>query len=144
MAEAIAAFSLASNILQFVDFGARVASNFWTLYKSNRKEANNIPNFVVINADLERVLSDLQLPCDDGSEGDIGLVELAKECQSVAEALKAILESLVKTRAGNMGKREAMVAAFKLVWREDEIRSLQERLNQFKHQLIVHLLASMR
>lgn len=144
MAEGVAAFSLAANILQFIDFGARVVSNFWSFYKSNRKEANNVPDFSAINADLQRVLSDLQLPYDDGSGGDIGLVELAKDCRCVAEELKTVLQSLFKARVGNTGKRDALMAAFKLAWREDEIRSLQEQLNQFKHQLVIHLLASMR
>jgi len=144
MAEAVAAFSLAANVLQFIDFGSRVMSNFWAFYKSSRHGTNEVPDLQGINNDLQQVLESLQVPTDDITQSDIGLLQLAQDCQNVALELETLLQSLFKAEAGNIGKREALKAAFKLVWKEDQVRYLQERLDQFRNQLIVHLLASLR
>jgi hypothetical protein len=143
MAEAVAAFNLAAGVLQFIDFGSRVMSNFWTFYKSNRHGTKE-PDLQVINNDLRRVLENLQVPADDTAQSDVGLLQLAQDCQKVALDLETLLQSLFKAEAGNSGKREALKAAFRLVWKDDQVRYLQERLDQFRHQLIVHLLASIR
>ena len=71
----------------------------------------------------------------------IGLQQLAVECHGVAMDLLKLLTSL---HAGNHSKREATKAAFKTMWREEKILSLQKRLDQCRAQMIIHLLASLR
>ena len=144
MSEALAAFSVAANVLQFVDFGTRTISTFWSFYRSNRKGPKRAPDIVSISADLQRVLDKFQLPPGDGPDEDAGLVQLARECQDVALEMQNLLNSLFNAEAKSMGKREALLAAFKMICKEEELRSLQERLNQFRHQLVVSLLASLR
>jgi hypothetical protein len=143
MAEAIAAFSLAANVLQFVDFGSRLVGTLWSYYKSNRKGTRQGPDLLSISADLQHILQGFQLP-DNGTYEDVGLVQLARECEAVAEEMQDLLQSVFHHEAGSMGKREALLVAFKMMLKEDDLRSLQDRLNQFRHQLVVHLLASLR
>jgi|ERR1700722_18828219 hypothetical protein len=143
MAEAVAAFSLAANVIQFIDFTAKVASNFWRFYKIGGNGASEIPDIRTITADLNTVLLRVQLSAgNDDSES--ALRQLARECRNVATGLQKVLESLAKVRADKPTKQEALKAAFKLVWKEKEIKAFQTRLDQFRAQLTVHLLASLR
>ncbi|KAH0559273.1 hypothetical protein GP486_004211 [Trichoglossum hirsutum] len=145
MAEAIAAFSLAANIVQFIDFGSNFASNVCKIYWSGRDGAGEIPDLRKITDDLQEVLKGLQLPA--GNDGEIpgserGIRQLAEQCQHVATEL---LNSLNKVSLPDKArKRDALKAAFKIIWKEEEIKSLQVRLEGFRHQLTLHLLASLR
>lgn len=143
MAEAIAAFSLAANVLQFIDIGSRMVGTLWSYYKSNRKGSKQAPDLLRISTDLQHVLQGFQVPAT-GAHEDVGLAQLARDCQAVAEEMQNLLQSVFHHEAGSMGKREALLAALKMVWKEDDLQSLQDRLNQFRHQLVVHLLASLR
>jgi hypothetical protein len=37
-----------------------------------------------------------------------------------------------------------LTAAFKLAWKEDEIQSLKTKVDEFRSQLILHILTSLR
>lgn len=144
MAEAVAVLSAAANVLQFIDFVSGVVSGFRSFYRSGRQGTKGIPDLITINSDLRQVLKTLQAPTDDTNPGDASLIRLVQECQDVARKLEVVLGSLLRAEAGTVGKREALKAAFMLVWKEDEIRQLQGQLDHFRHQLVVHLLASLR
>lgn len=143
MAEAVAAFSLAANVIQFIDFGARVASNFWRFYKFRENRASEIPDIRTITADLDMVLVRVQ-PVVETDDSESGLRQLVNECQDVAAGLQKVLRSLAKVRTDKSTKRDALKAAFKVVWKEEEIKAFQTRLDQFRAQLTVHLLSSLR
>ena len=148
MAEAVAAFGLASSVLQFIDFGSKLTSSFWRLYTSSRngvEEASCAPNLQTMTSDLQNILNELVDPeSGDRSHDDSELCKLAKDCQAQAVELQNLLSSLSMAGSGKFGKREALKAAFKVVWKEDEIKSLETRLDQFRQQLILHLLSSLR
>lgn len=94
-----------------------------------------------ITADLLDVLKGFDVPDSENNEVDSGLQQLVVECQNVATDLLKLLNSL---HVDNQSKREAIKAAFKLMWKEEEILSFQKRLDQCRAQLIVHLLAILR
>ena len=148
MAEAIAALSLASNILQVIDFGSKFASTAWKIYKAahhSLESLDEVKSLRVINDNLSDVLRDIRTQsggADPASGSNQGIVNLAKECATLAEEL---LQSLNKLGLGNTArKRDALRAAFKLTWKEKEIVTLQARLNDFRSQLTLGLLVSMR
>ena len=162
MAEAIAAFSLAANVVQFIDFGARVTGNFWSFYKAASNTDDDVPDVETINSDLQNVLKELGSSPTPASK--TGLAQLAQECQKAAAQLEKILQPMITAkkrheenekrqqekdkdfgkREKGFGKRAALKAAFKLAWKEDEIQSLKGRVDQFRSQLILHILASLR
>lgn len=148
MAEAIAAFGLAVNVIQFIDFGLKLTSSFWQLYKSSRdgvEEVSFAPHLQTMISDLQNILNGLADPeSGDRSHEESGLCKLAKDCQEQAVELKNLLNSLCSAGSGKFGKREALKAAFKVVWKEDEIKSFEARLGQFRQQLTLHLLSSLR
>jgi hypothetical protein len=184
MAEAIAAFSLAANVVQFIDFGSRVTSNFWSFYKAASNTDDSLPDVEIINYDLQNILKELQSSPTSASK--TGLAQLAQECQKAATQLEKILQPLItakkrheeneKRRKENegrrneidgrqeeqdkesckergkefwkieksTGKRASLTAAFKLAWKEDEIQSLKTKVDEFRSQLILHILTSLR
>jgi hypothetical protein len=148
MAEAIAAFGLAANVIQFIEFGSKLTSSFWQLYKSSRdgvEEVSFAPHLQTMTSDLQSIVDGLVDPeSGDRSDDESGLCKLAKGCQVQAVELQNLLSSLCVAGSGKYGKREALKAAFKAVWKENEIKSFETRLGQFRQQLSVHLLSSLR
>jgi hypothetical protein len=145
MAEAVAAFSLAANIVQFIDFGSRFTRNVWKIYKSSRDVSDEILDHCKITSDLQEVLKNLQQP--EGVDQQIptterGLRELAEQCAAVAVELQSFLKRFSVPE--NVSKRDALKVAFKRLWKEEEIKSLEGRLDAFRNQLTFHLLTSLR
>lgn len=102
MAEAIAALSLAANIVQFIDFGGKVLSCGFKLYKNGPGstvlgEANDTK---IITQSLQRLIEDLNQPLEQSdstnevielSQTEIDLRNLAAQCVDIAnELLNAI------------------------------------------------------
>lgn len=140
MAEAVAAFGVAANVIQFIDFGCKLMTRLWQFYKSSRDNYESLPDVQRLTALLD-MLKTVNIPKNEENELDDGLQQLVLECHNVATDLLKLLNTL---QNDNRRKREAMKAAFKLMWREDELLSLQKRLDQCKAQMIIHLLASLR
>lgn len=148
MAEAIAVLSLASNILQVIDFGSKFASTAWKIYRAahhSLEGLDDVASLRVISVNLGDVLRDIRAQsgnADPVSESNQGIVNLAKECATLVEEL---LQSLNKLGLENVArKRDALRAAVKLTWKGEEIGALQARLNDFRSQLTLGLLVSMR
>jgi hypothetical protein len=56
-----------------------------------------------------------------------------------------LLAILDKVKAADISrKRDALKVAFRLIYKEDKIKSLQDRLASFRSQLNLHLLLSIR
>lgn len=148
MAEAIAALSLASNILQVIDFGSNFVSTAWKIYDASQRSSerlDGIASLSVINTNLNDVLRDLRTQSsatDLANESNRGILNLSNECAAWLEKLVRALNELGLGDAGR--KRDALRAAFKLMWKREEINALQARLNEFRSQLTLSLLVSMR
>jgi hypothetical protein len=100
-----------------------------------------------ISNDLEAVLRQIQAdtPGSDpqnSASGRGGIFQLAEECAKVARQMLDSLENLGRPEKGR--KREALKAAFKLTWRSEDIKSLQRRLEEFRSELILNLVISLR
>jgi hypothetical protein len=148
MAEAIAAFGLASNILQVIDFGSKFVSIAWKIYRSSNAALDNAQDFV----DIQRITKDLQivLPIlqdpeyhnDVAANDQNGIAELASDCSKVTQKLLDSLYGLLSE--GRNRKWTSMKTAFKTLWMESEIVGLQNRLSEFRQQLTFHILVSLR
>jgi hypothetical protein len=115
MAEPVAAFGLAANVIQFIDIGSRIATNMWGFYRAKEATAGVIPDIDSVNRDLQRVLTDLNDKSLTLGATDRSLVQLAKYCQSTADELNTKRKPLLKARLQARGKREAFKEALKLV-----------------------------
>lgn len=144
MAEAIAAFSLASNVLQFVDFGSKVAARFHDFYHSSR-HGEIIPDVGSHLVLIQNILANLATEDDDGRDAPSPFRLLADQCSEIAKELLAIFKSLDGTKSNTAeSKASALRMAFKLIWKDDDITKLGLRLNHLRSQLILQLVSESR
>lgn len=139
--EPIVAFSLAGTILQFVDSGTRFAALALKLYQKGSDDTDDHVHLLKISEDLDAVLPKLTPMRHDG-EGANSMIQLAADCRTTATRLLAILQKLKTTK--DTRRRDAIKAAFRLIYQKDEIKSLQDQLASFRNQLNLHLLLSLR
>lgn len=147
MGEAVAALSLAANILQLVHCGLRFVSAAWGIYRSGQGGVDSFSDLHTISNDLEAVLRQIQTDTPgsaprNSASGRGGIFQLAEECAKVARQMLDSLENVGLPEKGR--KREAVKAAFKLMWKSEEIKSLQRRLEEFRNELILNLVISLR
>lgn len=141
MMDPVVAFSLAGTILQFVDSGTKFVALAWRLHRPESDDANDHGDLLKITENLDAILPKLKSTESD-SDTEKSVSQLALDCGKTAARLLTILRK-VKT-AENARKRDALKAAFRLICKVDEIKSLQDRLSSFRNQLNLHLLLSLR
>ena len=139
--EPVIAFSLAGTILQFVDSGTRFAALALRLYQKGSDDADDHVHLLKITEDLNALLPKLKPRKNDG-DGAISMAQLAADCSKTATHLLAILRKLKITK--DTRRRDAIRAAFRLIYQKNEIMSLQDQLASFRSQLSLHLLLSLR
>ena len=139
--EAAAAFALAGTILQFVDSGARFVTLARSLYRQGADNTNDHFHLLMITESLSTVIPKLGASKVE-HEAEGGLGQLATDCSKTATRLLNILQTI--RNPGHSRKRDAVKTAFRLICKEDEIKSLQEQLTSFRDQLNLHLLLSLR
>ena len=139
--EAVAAFGLAGTVLQFLDSGARFVTLARSFYKQGADNTNDHLHLLMITESLTAIFPTLSnLKSDNGIEH--GLTQLATDCSKTAVRLLTILQGI--RDPGFSRKRDAIKTAFRLIYKEDEIKSLQEQLSSFRDQLNLLLLLSLR
>lgn len=131
--EALAAVSLAGNILQFVDFSGKVISSSKQLYRS-------ADGSLVENSDSEKITKDLKAlskVIQQSGSSDPVLGELCIGCIAISEQLLHALEKLqVK---GKHSRSQSLRKALKNLWGKQAVRSLEARISGYREQLILHL-----
>lgn len=144
MAEAVASLALASSILQVIDFGTKVVSTASKVYQASKRKEPSLNELEMIYKNLVSTLDTIET--DDTEmvdNGVLGMKSLAKGCSDLAKELldtwhKIGFDKEVKT------KHQALWVALKHVWKDEKIRSLQARLDEFRSQLTMCLLVSLR
>jgi hypothetical protein len=148
MADAVAALGLASNVLQVIDFGSKFLSIAWKIYRSGKSAVDSVDELAdlqKINSNLYGVLDKLQAPSsglNDVLSDHHGIIQLATECSRLVQKLLGFFRNLGLGENGR--KRDAIKAAFKIMWKEDDIQAVQDAINEFRQQLTLNLLVSLR
>ena len=171
MAEAILAFGVAANIVGFIDFTAKVIasgkSKYGALSDLNLiKNVNNDLRSTLRN--LEKSIQEQQVT--NPTENQRELLSLAGQCSLVATDLFTVLDSLEvqetkvyeswkvqedeptslwgswrKTKTQHLlVKWPNFRSALKAVWKEDEVKALEHRLDMFRQQLVLRILVTLR
>lgn len=135
--EAVAAFSLAANIVPFIDAASKLVSLLWSLYVSGKEGLEEYTALLKITQDLHNVLENLRT-----TESGDGMQQIVEECQKLGSELESTLRKL--NLSDKIRKRDALKAAVKLLWKEDEVKGIQTRLDAFRSQLTLHLITSLR
>ncbi|KAI4701438.1 hypothetical protein J4E81_003178 [Alternaria sp. BMP 2799] len=145
--EAIAGLSLAANILQVIDFTAKVLSTGNQIRQSGS---------TIQNSELERVVEDFTTlneritswarpnPASSGplAQDSQALEDLAAECTKIAQELIAKLESLRCSK--DAAKYKTILSALKASWNAKTIEDIKSRLQTMRDELQFRILVSIR
>ena len=143
MAESLLVFGVAANVIQFVDFGAKILSKRHQV-RSSRK--NHELDYVT--KDLQRLTKGLDSALEEEktrgnlSANDLALQNLAVQCRSVCNEL---LEATGKViHAGQPSTWASFRVALMSVWSERDIEDMKIRIDNFRQELILRSLVSLR
>ncbi|KAI1609205.1 hypothetical protein EDD37DRAFT_142805 [Exophiala viscosa] len=137
----ITAIGVAGNIIQFVEFGCRCASNFHTIWQEG-----TLPSFRELEADskcLEGLTIRLQTSppsktVQDAAAWETGILQANERCQDVAVQLRNVCD---KVNALNGRRFKALRQTIRTQIKEREIHALREQLEAVKTRLTLHLVA---
>lgn len=144
----LSAGSVAAIVLQVIDFGSRLVSKTVEISRS--------PSGLLIgNSDLEKITEDLKQVSERLQESlqtesssryltvdELAERKLGEECQAVASELLSVLQRL--NLAGKQNKWRSFRQVFLSVLKENRIAELEKRLDRFRQELVLRLLASLR
>lgn len=147
MAEAVAALSLAANVLQMLDYGRQFVTAAYKISESGQEGIEGFTSLQTLCKDLDVALRDLQTPTSSTSNtslpnGNREIADLANDCAKLTQRLLDTLRQVGLPGSGR--KRDAVKAAFRLLWNQDEIKALDAQLGEFRSQLTLRLLMSVR
>jgi ankyrin repeat protein len=156
MLDPINALSLASNVVQVVDFSIKLVSKGYNIYKS-------ADGALVENQDTEAVAIDLRMvnaklsqslyrarqtktsPFGDTDDADDQALErLSESCSEVAEELILRLRKLKIQPGGKNREWKSVRQALKTVWSKQELNDAAARLKLYRDQLNTRILVSLR
>lgn len=150
-AGAVAALSLAANIIQVTDFGFKFVRKAYNIWESGREGTNELAHLEKLAEDIRAVVNRLEV---DGQTPTTGvqdpiashnaIAQIAGECKTAVEEILDSVDSMSLSRNGLGRKRDAARATFKLIWNADKIQTLQGRLDGLKSQLTLSLVESLR
>ena len=144
------AVSLASSVIQFVDFSTKLIAKGREIRHSS--EGTTERNFelslistrlTTLSANLHNAMRMKASSSHGLTEDERTLMRLAEASKNVSEKLASALEAL-KIRGLVDGKWSGLRAALKLCWGQEKIQELETRLDSLRKQLAMQLLLGMR
>ena len=144
----LTAFSVASSVIQVVDYSTKIVEKCLQLYRGGASTENK--EIESMAKHLTNLSTDLKLPqaiqsprpAAQSYQDDQGLLELARQCSETAAELIGELQKL--TIQGRRKKREAFRKAIKIVWKRNAVEGIQKRLEQYRRTLDTGILVSLR
>ena len=141
--EALAAISLAGNIIQFVDFGQRLVSKARDFYGSTTSSLTIHEEIENLTSDLSRFCGNLSasngnLPSACVSQAERDLLDLVAPCQTLASEFSTLLHKL-KAQTRN-SKWTSLRQALKSLWNERTVNEYVRRLDNYRNQVNLRLL----
>jgi hypothetical protein len=135
--EALAAISLAGNILQFVDTGAKVVSVATEIYKSSSGSLQEHEELEVIAKDLEQQSSTLNSALDTSRDPLVG--KLLTSCKTIASELTVVL-GRAKQPQNRHGIATSVRLSFRVLRSASKIKDLERRLDRIRAEICARLL----
>jgi hypothetical protein len=137
MAEALAALSLAGNIVQFVDISCNLFFTAKEIHSSVTGASQQNQALFQTTRNLKAVCDSLADATTPSKRADSPLTGLAFNCQETGRELIEILESIVAEKP--QSKRSAFRAAVSGVWSQGKIEGMARQLDRYRTQLILDL-----
>jgi hypothetical protein len=140
----ISALGAAAGAVQFLDFVAKILSSSAKVYRYTCDNGEAHRDLKAISVDLQNLnqkmldsYSKKKSASQDLAEYD-DIKALCKSCNQVAQDLDGALAKLEKEPGSKPWKN--FHVALKSVWSEKDISALQQRVDNFRHQISLQLL----
>ena len=144
MLDPLTAISLASAVVQFVDFSIKLVSAGHELY--DKGSLSHHDEIEQISQDLSTLAEDLGASrppsAKQPSEDEVALQKLAGSCKELANEMIAVLQTL-KVQKTNSGL-ESVRTALRGMRKKRKIVNIEKRLVGFRNELTLHLTAILR
>ncbi len=144
----LTSLSLASNVIQIVDFSTQLVSKGYKIYKSaDGTLAENLDAEAVTNS-LKTLSGKLQGSIENNrnseglSDDDQRLINLCTKCQDLASELLTKLDR-VKVTGKNLKWKSAR-QALKSVCKKEDLDQLVSRLESYRSEINLHITISLR
>ena len=142
--EAIGAFALACNVLQVVGYGAKVAINARSIYRSEGQDATDLEDLEGLAKQLEELNLGLGQTTDAMSTPSKTRLMV---CNSESLRLSRKFITLVQSLRPNIPKSASKASwirsfrsAIKSKWHQEELEAIQRALSQAQSNLILAVL----
>ncbi|KAF2801832.1 uncharacterized protein BDZ99DRAFT_552523 [Mytilinidion resinicola] len=143
--EPLSALSLATSVVQFVDFSSKLISGSIEIYKSTSGQLEQHNDLKAVTKSLSRLTAKLEksdfATIEQSSTNTEEIVNLCKDCRQTAKELTDIL---LKLKLQKATKRESVVVALKSIWGREKLEDLQHRLDGYRQQLVLLILVALR
>ena len=146
MLEPLAALSLATAIVQFVDFASKILIGSRELYRSTEGTTSDNSWTLAQTSNLRALTAKLQASGQSTrlSGDEVLLIRLATECEVMSRELLSILDDL-KVKAGTRHRGwESMRQAVRSALKSGEIEEKWQRLEEMHKQINTCLLGMIR
>jgi hypothetical protein len=143
----LSALSVASAVIQIVDFSAKVIETSKEVYDSPDGATEQTLLLESATANLDELMQELGKSCRmignfSPNSPDRRLLQLAKESNEVATSIHEAIDDVRRKKDG--GERTAFGQGLRTVLDQKKISLLTERLNQIRKQVDTTLLISLR
>jgi hypothetical protein len=143
----MSALSSASYCAQFVDYTSLMISGSTEICKSPDGELIDYSHLEGVANRLLVLSNDIQIPDEVPSHDAVvsvgqELTELCEECSNISGQLLSAL--VILQFHGREEKWPSVRHALRSLWNQEQIDTLQMRLETFRHRLVVDILASLR
>lgn len=150
MAEAL---GLAAAVAQFASMGLKVVRFSVDIYGSSDGMTEEGGELMKITEDMKNVTEKLKHETtgdfDSSTNEDIAIRQLAIESNGLAQEIMGVLEGIqgkITAWGGSAerSKRKTIKAAFKLAWKEKDIRQMEQRLKKILDEISFRKIVHMR
>jgi len=143
----LTALSLASSVIQIVDFSSKIISKSYQIYGSADGITGDTADIRTVTKHLKSIHDDLATRLQQRSssgtldEDEKALVTICEECRLIGEDLLKCLRTLEVTW-GRFEKWKSVWKAFESMWKKGDLDALAAKLGKFQQQLNNRLLLS--
>ncbi|KAE9362558.1 hypothetical protein N431DRAFT_145544 [Stipitochalara longipes BDJ] len=144
----VTALGVASAVVQLVDFTQALIRGTYEIYRSPSGKSDANVDLETITTSLKRLTDDLQLSLGEAtisrklSPGDVEIQNICKDCNVVATKLVSALDKLKAQKTQRLW--DSFGVALRTVWSEEEVETLQAQLHNFRSQLSLLIVTSIR
>jgi hypothetical protein len=152
----VTAFQTASAVLSVVDFGLRVLSDGYEIYKSGTQRTARNDALAQVSQELsglsERVqqrlvqVSSAGTQATNGGSSDTLLREIARRCDTASKRLERAIDDLrrsSKSSRKTTAAAKSLIVALRGIWNQNELDELKAELSDIRSQLTLAVIISM-